>query len=330
MIRIAQFGAGRIGKMHAVNLVRHPAFELRYIVDVQEEAARAVAETTGAAAADPGRALADPEIAAVLIASSTDTHADLIEAAARAGKAILCEKPIDLAIERVDRCLAVVRDSGVPLMIGFNRRFDANFGALKQAVEDGRIGKLETVAITSRDPGPPPADYVKVSGGLYRDMMIHDFDLARWLLGEEPVQVLAAGSCLIEPEIGRLDDIDTAMVVLRTETGRLCQISCSRRASYGYDQRLEILGSGGMARADNVKLSTVEIADDAGFHGARPPHFFIERYAAAYLAELDHFAAVVADGEPPSPSGEDGRRALALADAALESLNTGRSVAPRL
>jgi myo-inositol 2-dehydrogenase/D-chiro-inositol 1-dehydrogenase len=213
-------------------------------------------------------------------------------------------------------------------MIGFNRRFDANFGALRRALDEGRVGRLELLSITSRDPGPPPAAYIEVSGGLYRDMMIHDFDLARWLLGEEPVEVFAAGSCLVEPEIGRLGDVDTALVILKTGSGALAQISCSRRAAYGYDQRVELHGAKGMARAENVRLSTVEIADAAGWHGEKPPYFFIERYAAAYRAELDHFAECLDKGKAPSPSGEDGRRALALADAAVESLRTGRAVAP--
>ncbi len=328
MIEICQFGAGRIGRMHAQNLARHPAYRLRYVVDVHEPAAREVAQATGAEVATTAQALADPAVGAVLIASSTDTHAELIEAAARAGKAILCEKPIDLSRARVDACLAVAAAAGVPLMIGFNRRFDGNFTALRRALDDGRVGRLELVSITSRDPGPPPAAYIEVSGGLYRDMMIHDFDLARWLLGEEPVEVFAAGSCLVEPEIGRLGDVDTALVILKTGSGALAQISCSRRASYGYDQRVEIHGSKGMARAENVRLSSVEIADEAGWHGEKPPYFFIERYAAAYLAELDHFAACLEAGKAPSPSGEDGRRALALADAAVESLRTGRAVAP--
>jgi myo-inositol 2-dehydrogenase/D-chiro-inositol 1-dehydrogenase len=298
------------------------------VVDVHEPSAREVAAATGAAVATTEEALADPSVDAVLIASSTDTHAGLIEAAARAGKAILCEKPIDLSRARVDACLAVAEQAGVPLMIGFNRRFDGNFGALKRALDDGRLGRLELLSITSRDPGPPPAAYIEVSGGLYRDMMIHDFDLARWLLGEEPVEVFAAGSCLVEPEIGRLGDVDTALVILKTGSGALAQISCSRRAAYGYDQRIELHGAKGMARAENVRLSTVEIADEAGWHGEKPPYFFIERYALAYQAELDHFATCLEHGKAPSPSGEDGRRALALADAAVESLRTGRAVAP--
>ncbi len=326
MIQICQFGAGRIGKMHAENLTRHPEFQLRYVIDVNQAAARAVAESCGAQVGEAEAALADPAVDAVLIASSTDTHADLIERSARAGKAILCEKPIDLSLARVDACLAVVEREGVPLMIGFNRRFDHNFGALKAAIDTGRVGEVEMVTIISRDPGPPPPEYIKVSGGLYRDMMIHDFDIARWLLGEEPVSVFATGSCLVEPGIAELGDVDTAMVVLRTASGRLCQISCSRRASYGYDQRIEVHGSRGMVRADNVRESTVELADVDGFHGEKPPHFFIERYAAAYRRELDAFAESLRKGTPPSPSGQDGRRALLLADAANESAASGQAV----
>ncbi|MDX1541893.1 MAG: inositol 2-dehydrogenase [Geminicoccaceae bacterium] len=326
MIGMALFGAGRIGRMHGRNLAHHPAYELRYVVDVHAEAANEVATATGARVAGVDEALADPSVGSVLIASSTDTHADLIEAAARAGKAILCEKPIDLAIDRVESCLEVVRDAGLPLMVGFNRRFDANFRRLRQTIDEGRIGEVEIVAITSRDPGPPGPDYIKVSGGLFRDMMIHDFDMARFLLPEEPVEVSASGSSLVDPAIGELGDIDTAVVTLRTESGRLCQIQCSRRASYGYDQRIEVHGSRASARAENVRLDTVEVMDADGFHGALPPHFFIERYAAAYLAELDHFADCVRSGRPPSPSGDDGRRALALADAALDSLQSGRLV----
>jgi len=328
MIGIAQFGAGRIGRMHAANLARHPAYRLCHIVDVDEAAARAAAQASGAQVSTGETALADPKVDAVLIASATDTHADLIEAAARANKAILCEKPIDLALARVDACLGVVATAGVPLMIGFNRRFDANFQALRQRITDGRIGRVETLAITSRDPGPPGPDYIKVSGGLYRDMTIHDLDLARWLLGEEPTEVFATGSCLIDPEIGALGDIDTALVAMRTASGKLCQIGNSRRATYGYDQRVEVLGSNGMVRAENVRPSTVELADAEGMHTDRPPHFFIERYAASYLAELDHFAACLQTGKAPSPCGEDGRRALALADAADRSRTEGRTVRP--
>jgi myo-inositol 2-dehydrogenase/D-chiro-inositol 1-dehydrogenase len=328
MIGIALFGAGRIGRMHGRNLYRHEAYELRHVVDVHGPSAEEVALATGARTSSTDEALGDPAVRAVLIASSTDTHAELIERAARAGKAILCEKPIDLDIARVEACLEVVAKMGVPLMVGFNRRFDHNFRGLRQTIDDGRIGAVEIVQITSRDPGPPGPDYIKVSGGLFRDMMIHDFDMARFLLGEEPIVVMASGSCLVDPAIGQLGDIDTAMVMMRAASGRLCQIQCSRRASYGYDQRIEVHGSKAAVQAGNVRLSTIEVADETGYHGAPPPHFFIERYAAAYLAELDHFAACLEGGTTPCPSGEDGRRALLLADAALESLKTGAAVTP--
>ncbi|HET6519479.1 MAG TPA: inositol 2-dehydrogenase [Geminicoccaceae bacterium] len=330
MIQICQFGAGRIGKIHAGNLARHEAFELRYVVDVHEPSARALADQYGARVTDTATALADPELEAVLIASSTDTHADLIEAAAGARKAIFCEKPIDLDRGRVDACLAVVAEAGVPCMIGFNRRFDHSFRALKEGIDAGRVGAVEIVTIISRDPGPPPVDYIRVSGGLFRDMTIHDFDMGRWLLGEEPVQVFATASCLVDPVIGQAGDVDTAVVVMRTALGKLCQISNSRRATYGYDQRIEVHGSTGMLRAHNMLESLVEHAGEDGVTGAKPLHFFLERYADAYRRELDHFAECLRSGKAPSPGPEDGRRSLALADAATESLATGRPVAPKL
>ena len=330
MIQVCQFGAGRIGRIHAPNVARHEAFSLRYVIDVNEAAARELAARYGAAATDAVRALADPQVDAVLIASSTDTHADLIEAAARAGKAIFCEKPIDLDRRRVDACLAVVAEAGVPCMIGFNRRFDHSFRALKGGIDAGRIGEIEIVTIISRDPGPPGLDYIRVSGGLFRDMTIHDFDMGRWLLGEEPVSVYAAASCLVDPTIGEAGDVDTALVVMRTASGKLCQISNSRRATYGYDQRIEVHGSKGMLRAQNMLENLVEHAGEHGVTGAKPLHFFLERYADAYRRELDHFAEALRTGKPPSPGPEDGRRSLALADAATESLATGRPVQPAL
>src|SRR5206468_3009447 len=211
-----------------------------------------------AALTNPTEAFADKAVGAVVIASATDTHVDLAIAAARAGKAIFCEKPIDLDLARVDRCLAEIEKARVPFFIGFNRRFDRSFAAIEAAVRAGEIGKVEMAVITSRDPGPPPAEYLKVSGGLFRDMMIHDLDLARWLLGEEPVEVYAQASCLVDPAIGQAGDIDTAAVVLRTRSGAIAQISNSRRAVYGYDQRIEAFGSGGMLRAENRTPTTVE------------------------------------------------------------------------
>ena len=230
MITLCQFGAGRIGAIHAANAAAHPAVRLRYIVDVQSEAASALAARHGAEVCEPDKALRDQQVNAVLIASSTDTHADLLEAAARAGKAIFCEKPIDLSLARVDACLREVARCKVPLLVGFNRRHDPNFKALHTALAAGEAGKLEMVSITSRDPAPPPLEYVKVSGGLFRDMMIHDFDMARWLLPEEPCEVMAMASCLVDSSIGEAGDVDTAMVTLKTPGGVLCHIGNSRRA----------------------------------------------------------------------------------------------------
>jgi myo-inositol 2-dehydrogenase/D-chiro-inositol 1-dehydrogenase len=264
VIDVCQFGAGRIGKIHAANIAAHPGARLRYVVDVNREAAAELAKAYGAEVVDADTALADTGVGAVVVASSTDTHADVAEAAARAGKAIFCEKPIDLDIGRVDACLSALKQGGASMFVGFNRRFDPSFAALHDAVREGRVGKLEMVSITSRDPAPPPLDYIKVSGGLFRDMTIHDFDMARWLLGEDPVEVFATGSCLVDPGIGQAGDIDTALVTLKTGSGALCQISNSRRAVYGYDQRIEVLGEKGMLRAENKLPTTVENATADG------------------------------------------------------------------
>ena len=326
MISICQFGAGRIGQIHAGNIAQHPKARLKTVVDVNASAAKALAERYGAAVGDAATALADPGVDAVLIASSTDTHAALVEAAARAKKPVLCEKPLDLDRKRAQACLDVATKAGIPLMLGFNRRFDPNFSKLKKQLRDGRVGRLEMLTITSRDPGPPPLDYVKVSGGLFRDMMIHDFDMARWLLGEEPVQVMAAASALVDSAIGGVGDVDTAVVTLKTAAGTLCQITNSRRATYGYDQRIEALGSKGMLRANNVVESTLEFAGEAGVVSEKPLHFFLERYAAAYRHELDHFIEAIESRKLPMVGGADGVRALVLAEAALESSKTGRAV----
>ncbi|MEE8409687.1 MAG: inositol 2-dehydrogenase [Myxococcota bacterium] len=328
MLQICQFGAGRIGAVHAANIAAHPKARLRYVVDVDRGSAEAMASKYGARVVDePARALADPEVGAVLIASSTDTHVDLITASAREGKAIFCEKPIALDIDRVDQCLDELKKACVPFFIGFNRRFDPSFRKLHDAIRDGEIGRVETVIITSRDPGPPTLDYVKISGGLFRDMMIHDFDMARWLLGAEPVEIYASGSCLVDPAIGDLGDVDTAVVVLRTAGGVLCQISNSRRAVYGYDQRIEVLGDQGMLQAGNLVPTTVSRWQADGVHRDNILNVFIERYGDAYAAELDYFVSSVLDEQELSPGAADGRLALAIADAAVQSMGSGRPVA---
>jgi len=322
------FGAGRIGKLHARNVAKHPQARVKYVVDpIGKAAAELAGQLDAETAPDAATALADPEIDAVVIASSTNTHVDLITASAKAGKAVLCEKPIDLDIKRVDKCLAGLKKHRVPVGIGFNRRFDPTNHAIQSAIRKGEVGDVELVVITSRDPGPPPLDYIKVSGGLFRDMMIHDFDLARWLLGEEPVEVVAKASCRVDAKIGKAGDIDTAMVILKTKSGSLCHINNSRRATYGYDQRVEVFGSKGMVRSDNIRPTAILRSNDSTTE-ARDVllNFFIERYVQAYENELNDFIDAVIAGRQPSVGAEDGRRALLLADAALASHTTGKTV----
>ena len=323
---IAMIGAGRIGRVHAANITAHPGCRLAVVADALEEAARAIAEPAGARLLDAEAAIADPEVDAVMICAPTDLHATLIEAAARAGKPVFCEKPVDLAADRIRACLSVVSSAGVTLMIGFNRRFDPSFRALRQRIEAGRIGTIELVSIISKDPAPPPPAYIARSGGLYRDMMIHDFDMARFLLGEEPVEVHAVGSSLVDPAIGEAGDVDTAAVLLRTGSGKIATITNSRRASFGYDQRIEVHGSLGMLTAGNRTETTVTEALANGFTTDPAQPFFLERYAEAYRAELDAFIATIRDGGAPSPSGEDGLRAQILADAASQSRLEGAPV----
>jgi myo-inositol 2-dehydrogenase/D-chiro-inositol 1-dehydrogenase len=327
MLSIAVIGAGRIGQIHARNIVAHGGIRLVGIADVDAAAATQLAEACGARVLSIDEAFSAD---AVFIGSPTPTHTGYIERAAAAGRAIFCEKPIDLAADRVRACLASVRRAGAILMVGFNRRFDPHFAALKRRMDAGEIGAVELLTIISRDPAPPPLSYVASSGGLFRDMMIHDLDMARYLLGEEPVELHAAASCLIDPMIAAAGDVDTAVVTLRTHSGKLCQISNSRRSTYGYDQRIEVHGAKGMLRAGNVSATTVEFASDAGFMTDPALPFFLERYPAAYRAELAAFVAAVETGRSPKPDGEDGLQALLLADAATESAKTGQPVMLRL
>jgi len=320
MLEIAQFGAGRIGQIHASNIAALKDVRLRYVVDVNAAAAQKLAARYGAKVVSEREAFADREVGAVLIASSTDTHARLAIEAARAGKAIFCEKPIDLSLSKVDSCIKEIQKAGVPFFVGFNRRFDPSFSALKRRLDAGEIGAVEQVVISSRDPAPPPLAYVKVSGGMFRDMTIHDFDMARWLLGEEPVEVFALGECLIDRKIGALGDIDSAMVLLRTASDRMCHINNSRRAVYGYDQRIEVAGAKGMLRAENLGETTVEHFTPRGTVSDRPLDFFLERYADAYRAEMAAFVLALNQRTPMPVGAHDGRQALVLAEAALQSL----------
>jgi myo-inositol 2-dehydrogenase/D-chiro-inositol 1-dehydrogenase len=326
MLQLAQFGAGRIGAIHASNIAAMKDVRLRYVVDVNAEAAKKLAARHGATVVSEREAFADRDVGAVLIASSTDTHARLAIAAARAGKAIFCEKPIDLSLKRVDACLSEVEKAGVPMFVGFNRRFDPSFSALKKRLDAGEIGAVEQVVISSRDPGPPPLAYVKVSGGMFRDMTIHDFDMARWLLGEEPVEVFAMGEALIDRKIAALGDIDSAMVLMRTASDRMCHINNSRRAAYGYDQRIEVFGANGMLRAENIGETTVEHFSAHGTVSDRPLDFFLERYVEAYRAEMSAFVLALNARTAMPVGARDGRQALVLAEAALKSLKTGQAV----
>lgn len=321
---IAILGAGRIGRIHATNAARHPGLRLKYIVDPVATAAAALASETGAQVADLETALADPSVAGVIIASSTDTHLDYSCRAVAAGKAVFCEKPIDQDLERARSASATL--GGARLFLGFNRRFDPHFQALKARLDSGAVGALETVQITSHDPAPPPVSYIKVSGGIFKDMSIHDFDMARWLLSEPVTQVYAAASCLVDPAIGEAGDVDTAKILLRTGSGKLCVISNSRRSGYGYDQRIEAFGSKGMVKADNVLESTISVWGAEGAAADRLQNFFLDRYAAAYRLEMDHFADILSGKAAPAITYADGVGALELAEAAAQSVKTGQVV----
>ena len=325
MIEIALLGCGRIGRVHARTLSQLAGARVAAVSDAVPEAANALAEPTGARVMDAEAIMADPLIDAVVIGTPTPTHYDLIHAAARAGKAVFCEKPVDLSAARIRECIDAVSAAGIPFLTAFNRRFDPSLSALQARVEGGEIGWVETVSITSRDPAPPPISYIESSGGLFRDMMIHDLDMARFMLPDEPVQIFATGSALVDPEIGRAGDVDTAAVILTTASGRIAQITCSRRSGYGYDQRVEVHGEKGLLRAGNRTETTVEQWGDV-VASDPPVHFFLERYAEAYAAEMRHFVECLNEGRAPSPTIHDGLRAQLLADAAEESMRSGRPV----
>lgn len=326
-MKIALIGAGRIGKVHAEAIAAQPEITLAAVTDFHRPAAEELAERYGSRVMDAEEVFASPDIDAVLIASSTPTHADYLEQAARSGKAILCEKPIDLDLARTREALKVLAEHPVTCALGFNRRHDPQFAALKHGLEEGRIGTLETLTIISRDPAPPLAEYVAASGGLFRDMMIHDFDMARWLLNEPITHIQAAGSCLIDQDIGDAGDIDTAMVTLTTSSGRLCHINNSRRACYGYDQRIEAFGSSGMLQAQNESETRLCFTGELGEVEEKPKWFFLQRYAEAYGREIVDFARAWREQSEPLASAEDGLEALRLAEAAELSLREGRRVA---
>ena len=326
MIDVALFGAGRIGNIHAANVAREQGVRLKYVVDVNQDAAQKLAARHGAQAAGSAKVFDDRDVGAVLICSSTDTHADLIMSAAAAGKQIFCEKPVDLAIKRARGCAEAVGRAGVTCMIGFQRRFDPTFAALKSRLDAGAIGAPEMLIVTSRDPGAPPIPYIKSSGGIFKDMLIHDFDVFRWILDDDAVTVHASASCLVDPAIAEAGDVDSTAVTIRTKRGRLCQINTSRRAAYGYDQRFEVLGTGGMLQAGNHTPTEVVASTTKSVSRDLPLHFFLERYRAAYANEIAHFFAVLAGKEPLRTTIADGLKALELAEAATTSWREGRVV----
>jgi len=323
MPSVALIGAGRIGAIHGANAAAHPKLTLAAIVDPNRNAAGALAQATGAAVSSLEAVLADPAVEGVIIASPTGDHLDQVRRCAGAGKAILCEKPLDLDLTRARTAAGAL--NGARLLIGFNRRFDPHFAALKAAVDARECGLVESLHIISHDPAPPPLAYGAASGGLFKDMAIHDFDMARWLLGEEICQVFAAGACLIDAAIGQAGDIDTAKTLLRTASGRLCVISNSRRSGYGYDQRIEAFGSTGMVRVGNLRRSALERWSEEGALAAPPESFFLDRYRDAYRLEMAHFAQVL-EGASPKVGCADAIAALALAEAAQESAVTGKVV----
>jgi myo-inositol 2-dehydrogenase/D-chiro-inositol 1-dehydrogenase len=328
-LKFGIIGAGRIGKIHADNLIRHPQAELVAVSDLfagpelEEWAkARGIAIVTK----DSEEILNHPEIDAVFICSSTDTHVPLIKKAAEQGKHIFCEKPLSMDIKQTEEAIEAVNQAGVQLQVGFNRRFDHNFKRVREHVQSGAIGDTHLIKITSRDPGAPPEAYIKVSGGIFMDMMIHDFDMARFLSGSEVVEVYTQGSVLIDPVFAKYDDVDTAIVSLRFANGALGVIDCSRQAAYGYDQRVEVFGSKGSATAANDFPNTAVLSTDEGIQSDKPLHFFLERYNAAYIEETQQFIDTLLLGNTVSVNGNDGWQAERIARAAKLSLQENRPV----
>ena len=327
MLRFCLIGVGRIGRLHAQNVSLTDGATIAAVADPDLKAAAAVAEKFGARVfAEAGEAINSVKVDAVLICSPTDTHVAMIELAAAARLPIFCEKPVDLNIDRVIRAMKAVESAGVFFTIGFHRRFDPAHREAFEARVSGRIGRLEQMTLIARDPAPPPPEYVRRSGGIFRDMMIHDIDQARYLAGEEFIGVIARGSCMIDPKFEELGDFDTATALFWTSTGLTCTIQNSRRSVYGFDQRAELFGERGVIRAGNPRQSTLAIEDSTGVHGSSLHHFFPPRYKDAYRNELQHFIASITEGLPPEPSISDGYKSMIMANGATTSAREGRAV----
>ncbi len=328
-VNVGLIGAGRIGRLHAEHLAfRIPDANLLAVSDIILEAAQKCAADLGipTATQDHRIIMENPDIEAVVVCSSTDTHAQMIEEAAAAGKHIFCEKPIAHDLGEIDRALAAVEEAGVKLQIGFNRRFDPNFRRVRELVATGKIGEPHILRITSRDPAPPPIEYIKVSGGIFLDMTIHDFDMARYLIGSEVEEIYAAGGVMVDPAIGQAGDIDTAVITLRFENGVIGTIDNSRQAVYGYDQRVEVFGSGGMVTVSNNTSDSAVVSDGQSVHGPLPLHFFIERYVDSYIAEMKAFIECIQEDKAPPVTGIDGRVPVVMGYAARKSYEENRPV----
>jgi myo-inositol 2-dehydrogenase/D-chiro-inositol 1-dehydrogenase len=326
MIKFAQFGAGFIGKIHGMNIAKHPRSELKYVYDVDTAAAESLASKLGARVASSPEEIWASDVDAVLIASSTNTHADLLGSAIQSGKPVYCEKPIDLDIDRVKTVVQQAQSTNLPVLVGFSRRFDANHLGIRQAFQNGDLGKLEMMHITARDPKPPALAYVKVSGGQFRDQTIHFFDMTRWLANEDPVEVYAAGAALVDPAIGEAGDVDTSMLILKFPSGAMCHINCSRRADYGYDERVELFGSKGMAisRRKPRREVTVYKGNSVISDGMYPGWF--ERMEPTFYEALDAFIRALQGEATEYPTLMDGLKAQMIAEAAYESLKTNKPV----
>lgn len=325
-IKFGVLGAGRIGQVHANAIAQVQDAELLAVAEPFAEAAQAMQDNYGCAIQTIDEIAANADIDAVIICTPTDTHADLIEKFSKTDKAIFCEKPVDLDVARAIKCMSVVEETNANLMVGFQRRFDPDFLVLKNAIDKGGIGEVEMITLTSRDPGAPPYDYIKRSGGIFRDMTIHDFDVARWLLCEEVETVFASASVLVDQEIGKLDDFDSVNVILKTASGKQCTITNSRRATYGYDQRIEVHGSKGSVTANNHKQHSMCIANGEGYIKAPLQDFFMSRYAVAYVNEIAAFVDALQTNSAMPTNGNDGLMALALAEAASRSVLSGAQV----
>lgn len=331
-VNIGLIGAGRIGKLHAENLVKHvEGANLVIVAEIKKKRDIAIALTYKLnvrlfPTADYRNILNDENIDAVVICSSTNTHAQIITEAAQAGKHIFCEKPIDFDLKKIDKALKAVEKSGVKLQIGFNRRFDPDFAQIQRNIKSGIIGDIYKIKIISRDPAPPPIEYIKVSGGIFMDMTIHDFDMARFLADSEPEWIFAHGDVMVDPEIGQAGDIDTAEIIIGFKDGTIVTIDNCRQSSIGYDQRIEVFGSKGMTWARNLSPNKTSFADKKGIHSPKPLYFFLERYKESYLLEMQAFVDAILENKPVPVTGLDGKIPILMAKAAQKSLKEKRAV----